>query len=243
MSSRKYLEERRKKDQQQNLMLILLMGGGALLVVGAIVFSVITSTRVNLRQRQINVPEYTEAEQYGLSSLGDPDAPVVIEEFSDFSCSHCGDFALETKKIIEEEYIKTGQATLIVKTVGWVSDIPPVLQATEAAYCAGEQESFWQFHDLVFANQASLFTNPQADVSRTMETFAEILELDLEEFNGCLAEAGSRYGEMIAADQAEASQLGVTGTPTFFINGVILRGNQPIENFRQTIDQALLIAE
>jgi protein-disulfide isomerase len=241
MSSRNFLEERRQKKKQQNLILILLMGGGVALVIGAIVFAVITSTRVNLKPRQIRVPEFTEAEQYGASSLGDPEAPVVIEEFSDFSCSHCGDFAMETKKLLEDEYISSGKATLVFRSVGWVTEIPPVLQATESAYCAGEQGAFWQFHDLVFANQASLFTNPQADVSRTMETFAEMLELDLIDFNTCLAD--NRFEDKIAADAEAASQLGVTGTPSFFINGVPLRGNQPFENFQEVIEQALLIAE
>lgn len=237
MSSRKYLEERRQKQQKQNMVLMLVMGGGVALVLGAIIYAVITSSKVNLKPRQIVIPEYTQAAQYDLSGLGDPNAPVVIEEYSDFSCTHCGDFAMDTKKLLEEEYIQTGRATIVYHTVGWVLEIPPVLQATEAAYCAGEQDAFWQFHDLVFANQSSLFTNPSADVSRTMTTFADMLDLDLNAFSTCVAE--NRYRDRIVADQAQAADLGVSGTPTFFVNGVMLRGNQPYVNFQDVINQAL----
>ncbi len=239
MSSRKYLKKRRQKKQQQSLILILIMGGGVGLVVGAIISAAITSSRVNLKPRQITIPEYTQAAQYGIRGLGDPSAPVVITEYSDYSCSHCGNFATETKKLLEREYILTGVVALEYHTVGWVTERPAVLQATEAAYCAGEQGSFWQFHDLIFANQRSLFVNPAADVSRTMNTFAEMLELDMDAFKRCVAERPHR--DLIDADRDAANELEVTGTPTFFINGVILRGNQPYENFRQAIEDALVI--
>ncbi len=237
MSSRKYRNERRQKKKQQNLILGLLLGGGILLVIGAIAYAAINSTRVNLKARQIRVPDYTQAQQYDVSSMGDPSAPVVIDVYSDFSCSHCAEFAAGTEKLLEEQYIKTGKATMVYHTVGWALEIPSVYQATESAYCAGEQGAFWQFHDLIFANQASLFTSANADLSRTMETFAGMLDLDLDAFQTCLAE--DRYRDVFVADQATAVDLGVSGTPTFYINGEQLIGNQPFANFQQAIDQAL----
>jgi protein-disulfide isomerase len=162
---------------------------------------------------------------------------VLIEEFSNFSCSHCADFALETGKLIEDEYIKTGQVALVFRAVGFLADSPAMQQAVESTYCAGEQGSFWQFHDLVFANQARLFTNRSANISRTMDTFAEMVALDIDQFNSCVAEG--KYQNLVSENQAQATDLGVSGTPTFFINGVMLRGNQPFESFQQAIDQAL----
>jgi protein-disulfide isomerase len=237
MSSRKGRSSRHQKKKQQNLILGLLLGGGVLLVIGAIVYASISSTRVNLKPSQIQQPNYTQAQQYDTSSLGDPSAPVVIDLYSDFSCSHCAAFATGNEKLLEDNYIKNGQATLVYHTVGWGLDIPSVYQATESAYCAGEQDAFWQFHDLIFANQASLFTSANADLSKTMQTFAEMLNLDLDAFNSCLS--ADRYHDVFVTDQAQATDLGVTGTPTFFINGQMLVGNQPIENFQQAIEQAL----
>lgn len=237
MSSREYLEKRRQKNKRQNSIYILIMAGGVVLVFAAVIYAIITSSRVNLTARQIERPALTELEQFDLSSLGDPQASVVIEEYSDFGCAHCADFALDTKKLIEEEYIKTGKAVLVFHTVGSLAQAPALQQAAESAYCAGEQESFWQFHDLLFANQVRLFTNRAADVSRTMRSFAEMLELKLDDFEVCVEEG--KYQALVSADQLKASQLGVTGTPTFFINGVMLRGNQPYENFQQAIEEAL----
>lgn len=238
MSSRKYIQERRQKRKRQNSALILIMAGGIVLVFAAVIYAVITSANVNLAPRQINQPQLTEVEQYDLSSLGNPQAPVIIEAYSNFSCSHCADFALDTGKLIEEEYIKTGQASLVFRTVGSSVEAPALQQAAEAAYCAGEQGSFWQFHDLIFANQVRLFTNRAANVSRTMRTFAELLTLNLGDFEECVAEG--KYQELVSANQTQATQLGVTGTPTFFINGVMLRGNQPYEVFQQAIEDALV---
>jgi protein-disulfide isomerase len=237
MSSRKKISQRRQKKQQQNLILGLILGGGVLLVIGAIAYAAITSSRVNLTARQIQVPDYTQAQQYDISGLGDPAAPVVIDVYSDFSCSHCAEFAADTEKLLEEQYIKTGKASLVYHTVGWGLEIPSVYQATESAYCAGEQGAFWQFHDLIFANQGNLFTSAGADLSKTMDTFAGMLDLDVDAFHSCLAQ--DRYRDVFVEDQAKAVDLGVTGTPTFYINGVELLGNQPFENFQQTIDQAL----
>ncbi|MFL7814355.1 MAG: DsbA family protein [Anaerolineales bacterium] len=237
MSSRKYRNERQQKKKQQNLILGLLLGGGALLVIGAIAFAVINSSRVNLNARQIQIPEYTQAQQFDVSSLGDPSAPVVIDVYSDFSCSHCADFAADTEKLLEEQYIKTGKASLVYHTVGWGLEIPSVFQATESAFCAGEQGAFWQFHDLIFANQVSLFTSASVDLSKTMDTFAGMLDLDIDAFHTCLA--GDHFRDVFTADQAAVVDLGVTGTPTFFINGQELRGNQPFANFQQVIEQAL----
>ena len=236
MSSRKYIEERRQKRKRQNSQLTLMMAGGVVLVLGAVIYAIITSSNVNLRAGQIEKPVFSELEQFDLSGLGDPQAPVVIVEYSDFGCSHCADFALETKKLLEEEYIKTGQVALVFRTVGYLAEAPALQQSAEAVYCAGEQGAFWDFHDLLFANQVKLFTNRAADISKTMETFADMLDLNLDEFEVCVAEG--KYQQLVSENQAAASNLGMTGTPTFVINGVILSGNQPIENFRLAIEDA-----
>lgn len=237
MNSRKYIQERREKRKKQNNQLLVIMAGGVVLVLGAIFYAILTSKNVNLTARQITQPVFTQIEQYDLSGLGDPQAPVLVEAYSSFSCSHCADFALETGKQIEEEYVSTGQVALVFKTVGYSPEAPALTQAIESAYCAAEQGSFWQFHDLVFANQDRLFTNRAANLTATMKTFAEMLALDLDQFESCVAK--DKYQELVLDNQAAASQLGVSGTPTFFINGVKLVGNQPYENFQQAIDQAL----
>ena len=237
MNSLKYIQERREKRKRQNNQLTFIMVGGVVVVLAAIFYAVFTSNNVNLTASQITQPVFTEVEQYDLSGLGDPQAPVLVEAYSNFSCSHCAEFALDTGKQIEQEYITTGQVSLVFKTVGYSPEAPALTRAIESAYCAAEQGSFWQFHDLIFANQVRLFTNRAANVTATMRTFAEMLALNLDQFESCIAE--EKYQDLVYDNQADASLLGVSGTPTFFINGVKLVGNQPYENFQEAIEQAL----
>ena len=230
MGSKQAIQERRRKRQLQNNIILWIMGAGVVLVIGAIVFAIISNNKVT-------VPELTQVQQDGLSALGNPDAPIVIDEFSDFGCSHCADFGLETKKLLEEEFIKTGIVYLRFHSVGSLLGSSATLQAAEAAYCAGEQESFWNFHDLVFTNQVKLFSNRTAENSKFYLEFAEILDLDLNQFETCLVER--TYQSRAADDESLARQNGITGTPSFLVNGQLLVGNQPIENFRLVIEEAL----
>lgn len=241
MSTRKFIEERRQKKQRQNTVLLLMMGGGLVLVVVALVIAFTSSNNVNIPTRQVNIPEFTKIEQSNFNGLGAPDAPVVIEEFSDFGCNHCADFALGAKKLIEDTYIETGQVYLVFHSVGGLLNAPSTFQAAEAAYCAGDQDALWNFHDLIFANQVRLFSNRTGDISKTMETFAEILELDVDQFNSCLADR--KYKDLVASDELKARENDITGTPSFLINGVLYRGNQPFENFQQAIEQILVASE
>ncbi len=190
MSSKQAIQERRRKRQRQNNIIIWIMGVGVLLVVSAVVYAIITSN-------QVAIPERETYQQNELSGLGDPSAPVVIQEFSDFGCSHCADFGLETKKIIEEEFIDTGIVFLEFHSVGGLLGSEATLQAAEAAYCAGEQEQFWTFHDLVFTNQLNLFGNRAADNSDKLIDYAEILGLDLNQFETCLTD---RTYQSVAAE-------------------------------------------
>ena len=241
MSTRKFIEERRQKKQRQNTILLIMMGGGLALVITALVLAFVRSNKVNIPTRQVNIPDFTQVEQSDFNGLGNPDAPVIIEEFSDFGCSHCADFALGTKKLIEEAYVETGQVYLVFHSVGGLLSAPATFQAAEAAYCAGDQDALWPFHDLIFANQARLFSNRTGDISRTMETFAEILELDVDQFNTCLS--GRKYQDLVASDEQKARQNNISGTPAFLINGVLYPGNQPFENFQLAIEQILLTSE
>ena len=197
----------------------------------------ISSSRVNLPLNDIVQPDIDLPILVDRNALGDPNAPVVIEEYSDFGCSHCAEFALGTKKLIEQEYIESGQVYLVFHSVGGLLGSPTTLQAAEGAYCAADQNTFWPFHDMIFANQVILFQNRDVDISRTLVQFAEILEMDPDQFETCLTER--KYKELAVQDEISAAQQGIDGTPTFIVNGVMLRGNQPFESFQQVIEEEL----
>lgn len=159
-------------------------------------------------------------------SIGAPDAPIVIIEFSDFQCPYCGRFALNTlEPLLGEygEYIHFVYRDFIVRGEESV-------KAAAAAECADDQESFWAYHDLIFENQENL--NREAYIS-----FAEQLELDIEAFTECVD--SGRYLEEVMSDSTEAQRLGVTGTPTFYINGRYVSGAQPLDVFVRIIEEEL----
>jgi len=240
MSKRQLIEERRKKNRRQRTLMLTLMIGGLVIVAAAITVAFISGSRVNLSQKDIIQPDIDLPILADRNTLGDPNAPVVIEEYSDFGCSHCADFALGTKKLIEQEYIASGQVYLVFHSVGGLLGSPATLQAAEGAYCAGDQDAFWPFHDIIFANQVALFQNRTADISGTLVQFAEILDLNPDQFETCLVER--KYKELAAQDEVSARQKSIDGTPTFIINGEVLIGNQPFEIFQQVVEEELVKA-
>ena len=96
--------------------------------------------------------------------------------------------------------------------------------------CAKEQGKFWEFHDKIFENQRAL---EDADLKR----HATEIGLDAESFNTCLD--SGKFKNEVMQDQREGQQVGVTGTPAFFVNGRFLSGARPFEDFKSLIDQEL----
>lgn len=157
--------------------------------------------------------------------LGPSQAPITIIEFSDFRCPYCQRFHMETFTPLMEAY--PDQIRFIYR------DFPVVggFEAALASECAHEQDTYWEYHDLLFSGAYAELNN------EAYLGYAEQLDLDLETFSSCLEEA--RYTTEVEADAQYAAGLGVTGTPTFFINGIPLVGAQPLEIFTQIIDAEL----
>jgi len=160
---------------------------------------------------------------------GSKDAPVTIIEFSDFQCPYCGRFYQQTLPLIEENYIKTGKVKIVYRDFP-LSFHQYAQKAAEAAECAHEQGKFWEYHDKLFENQNAL------DVA-SLKQYASELGLDAQKFNDCL-DSGKKASE-VQKDFNDGSMYGVSGTPTFFINGIPLVGAQPYSVFEQIINQEL----
>ena len=163
-------------------------------------------------------------------SKGDKNAPLTIVEFSDYQCPFCGRFFSETLPLIEEQYIKTGKARLVFKDFPLSNIHPEAQKAAEAVRCVGEQkgdEGYFKMHDKLFENQASLSLE-------NYKKWARELGVNGASFDKCLSEG--KHADEVNADLSYGSQLGVTGTPAFFINGKLLSGAQPFSVFKQAID-------
>ena len=165
--------------------------------------------------------------------VGSENAPVTIIEFSDYECPFCSRFYTETEIQIRNDYVDTGKVKLVYKDFPLSSLHPSAQKAAEAARCAGDQGKYWEMHDILFEKQqewASL------GVSKTAE-YAATLGLDGGQFSSCLSTG--KYTSAVQKDFNEGSSLGVSGTPTFFVNGLEVVGAQPYAIFKQIIDQEL----
>jgi protein-disulfide isomerase len=164
-------------------------------------------------------------------SLGDSDAPIVMVEYSDFACPYCSRFFDETLPKIKENYIDTGEVLFIYKDLTVVGGD----KAAEAAHCAGEQDAYWEYNDLLFENSNADRRN--WNNSEIHADYADQLGLDQEALITCFEDG--QYAEKVQNSTQEAVNLGITGTPGFVINGEIVKGAQPYQVFEEVIERKL----
>ena len=163
-------------------------------------------------------------------TLGSPDAPVTMVEFSDFQCSFCRKFWADTFPRLKETYIKAGQVRFVYQHFAVLGEHS--VAAAKAVECAREQGKFWPYHDKLFDSQGGLaFTDAK------LRGYARDLGLDAEAFARCLD--SRRYQQKVEDETRLGFQLGARGTPTFFLNGRMLAGAQPFEVFQTAIEEAL----
>jgi protein-disulfide isomerase len=157
---------------------------------------------------------------------GDADAPITIVEFTDFHCPYCR----SVQPTIEEVRRRYGRQIRHVQHDVPIDQIHPRARpAHEAARCAGEQHKFWEYREHVFAQCPA--------PPERLSALAADVGLDLKVFEAC--RTGSRATDAVARSSDMAASMGIQATPTFFINGRILRGAQPLEAFTAIIDDEL----
>lgn len=168
---------------------------------------------------------YTEQ---GFPRLGSADAPVLVEDFSSFACPHCRDFHVERLPNLVDE-IAAGQVQFVFIPIASIGS--GAEHAAQAAFCAGEQGRFWEMSDVLFDWQkrfiASTF-NP-----RRIRKGAENLGLDTAAFAACFD--GDRL-PVIDVASAEFKRRGLSGTPSFFINGERVRDYQELDALSEMAD-------
>jgi protein-disulfide isomerase len=157
---------------------------------------------------------------------GPANAPVTLVAFSDFECPFCAR-AVPTMKALEEEY--AGKLRVAFKHQP-LDMHPHAKLAAAASLAAHEQGRFWEFHDILFANQRQLDR-------ASLEAYAKQLGLNEARFKAALD--SGKFDSQLTADMSEGTRVGANGTPTFFINGRPLVGALPIDQFRRIIDEEL----
>ena len=162
----------------------------------------------------------------GAPSKGNPDAPVVIVEWSDFRCPFCQRFYADTLSQIEQNYIENGDVKFVYRHF-------PVVGGdfeAEATVCADEQDLFWEIHDAIYDNFGAY---SQSDLRNWVGDFGG----DLDAFDECMDSGRAR--EVMQRDQQLGLSVGIQGTPGFVINGEPVSGAQPFSVFQQVIEASL----
>lgn len=165
--------------------------------------------------------------------LGPEDAPITIVEFSDYNCGFCGRFHAQTLTPLLQHY---GDLVRFVYREYPIIGGQVSADIGAAAQCAGEQDKYWEYSDLIWANRTSQ-ERPEI-TGETLTTWANEVGLNFDQFLACLEEG--RGFEVVIADFEAGRAYNITGTPTFFINGERFVGAQPLEAFQAIIDRQLL---
>jgi protein-disulfide isomerase len=175
----------------------------------------------------MDVPRTTVTVAADDPSQGKADAPVTVVEYSDFQCPFC-QRVMPTLKQLRAKY--GDKMRLVWKDFPLTMIHPQAFVAAQAGNCAREQGKFWEYHDKLFANQSAL--QPEF-----LKKYAADTGLDTAKFNQCLD--ASKYEARVQEALGAGGRLGITSTPTLFVNGRMINGAQPIEVFETAIDDEL----
>ena len=169
---------------------------------------------------------------------GASSARVAVVEYSDFECPFCARFALDTLPKLTARYVDNGKVLFVFRNFPLESIHPMAESAAEAAECARRQDHFWQLHDSLYAAQGRLSRAAVLESARTEG-------LDITDFERCI---GGEGAALVQSDVVSGKEIGVNGTPTFFIGSLetdgvrvkrVITGAQPLVEFSEAIDEVL----
>jgi protein-disulfide isomerase len=245
-------QERREKmmrqERRNRLLTLSLIALGAAFLVFAVVWP---QLRPVAEVVPVDPGTHYKAED---NVMGDVNAPITVEEFSDFQCPFCERFHQDTEPLLRQYYIDTGKVRFVYRSMGnFVSDniarsrgTPAKTESRDAAmaaYCAGDQGKFWDMHAHIFAN--ALGEDVGSFTDKRLKAIAETTGLDMDQFNSCYD--SGKYEDRIQQDYEDGQAAGVNGTPgflvTYAVNGEtktkLIEGAQPFTAFQQELEAAL----
>jgi protein-disulfide isomerase len=241
-------QERRDKVRQQETRSRWLTIGfitiGAVLLVFGIVWNQVKPIAALVSVKPASRPNTDR------NSMGDPNAPIKIEEFSDFQCPYCERFYNDTEPLLVQYYISTGKVHFTYRSAGnWVSSnvgggSTESQDAAMAAYCAADQNKFWEMHDSLFANNRDV-EDQGSFTSRRLTEIAKSIGLDVKTYQDCYD--SNKYKDQVQKDFDDAVAAKIQGTPyfviTYTVNGETktktLDGAQPFNAFQVELEADL----
>src|ERR1044071_1012910 len=242
-----------QQERRNRLIMIGLVTLGAILVVAAVVYP-----QLRPIAEVVSVDPGTHPTPKD-NSMGDPNAPIKVEEFADFQCPFCENFHKNTEPLLRQYYIDTGKVQFTFRSMGnFVSDniartnaaqgkdIPATTEsqdAAAAAYCAGDQNKFWEMHAYLFAN--ALGEDAGSFTDRRLVAIAKKAGLNMDQFNSCYN--SGKFKDRVQKDAQDGQAASITGTPGFIITYTVngetktdrIDGAEPFSTFQQKLEAAL----
>jgi protein-disulfide isomerase len=257
-------KEAARKQERQKRLIQMVAGAGlvAIVVVAALVFfnRPDSSPTVDYTGIAFSAPDFVKGggtpgaaspeaaagPQLTGAVLGDPDAPVTMVVYADYQCPYCGVFARDIQPRVVGDFVREGKVKLEFREFPFLGgdDLTDrgneSAQAAEAVMCAAEQGAYLDYHEKLYANQSG--ENNGAFSDSRLKSFAKDLSLNTNQFNACLD--SGKYEPQLAQMKAEGQALGITGTPTFVINGqVTSMSAQGYDLLQKQLDTAVKQAE
>lgn len=192
---------------------------GGIAIVGIIAIAVATTrSRTSAVTEPVDLGEITDARELlqraqGVA-VGPDDAPITVLVFSDFQCPGCKHWALNVEQPLKADLVANGQARLVYYDFP-LPGHPHSFIVSRASRCAGDQDKFWEYHDVAFANQEAWSFSQSAPIG-LLEEYAGVIGLDVPRFMECLE--SDAHAETVTANKMLGDQLGVRQTPTIFVN-------------------------
>ena len=225
MGKREEIRKKRiQKAKKQQRILIFIVVGIALLITGFIIFQ---SLKPVGEIKQLTVRNHPQTD--GLT-MGDPNAPIVVEEFSDFQCVACFRFWEGLEKEFIDYYVSTGKVFFKYTPFSFIG--PESFQAAEAAYCANEENRFWDYHDMVFENWNGENVGNYSD--QRLIAFASSIGLNENNFKSCLNK--NKFNNEVQKGISYGTQSGISATPSFIVNGELVYSDALIEKLDSLLD-------
>jgi protein-disulfide isomerase len=206
-------QQRRKQNRSNSRPFMF-----AVMVVGAFLIVVALILPKAKPASEVVVPETINRPQADGLTLGDTSAPAKIEVFEDFQCPACKRFTESIEPLVLSELVETGKAYYVFHNYPFLDKNSPAKEshgAANASLCANEQGKFWEYHDVLFANWNG--ENEGNFSPERLISFSTVIDLDTDDFAACVNER--RHADEVQASFDLGASMGVTGTPTVFVNG------------------------
>ncbi|MDH5605928.1 MAG: DsbA family protein [Anaerolineae bacterium] len=222
-------ERRRKQKQKQQLRSLMFIVIGALIIAAAFIAT------SNQPVTGLVEPELRAHPLVNFNAMGKDNAPVVIEEIADMQCPACLNYfeSIETA-LLNSELIEAGLVRYVYRSAGAFLG-PESATAARASYCAGDQEKFWEMHDVIYANFSN--GNRGGYTTKRLVAMAELIGADGDEMQACMD--SDKYADLVEEDALYAQTVGIPGTPSLVINGELYEGGMNFQEIQYHIQSIL----